>query len=153
MGWARRGLRKCLEQKRFELLSEKSAPQLGIDEYELWADRLWHDVRIRWPARRTVAHVLVRPGGKRLERFHKSRVRLQEAVGLVAAGNADKITMPVWFWLGIGAATVVALGVLSSAVVIAILRNVGRELTELLELEPEAVARPTRTRVRPVVRA
>jgi hypothetical protein len=67
--------------------------------------------------------------------------------------NADKITMPVWFWLGIGAATVVALAVLSSAALIAILKNVGRELTELLELEPEAVARPTRTRVRPAVRA
>jgi hypothetical protein len=67
--------------------------------------------------------------------------------------NADKITMPVWFWLGIGAATVVALAVFGSAALIAILRNVGRELTELLELEPEAVARPTRTRVRPAVRA
>jgi UPF0716 family protein affecting phage T7 exclusion len=74
-------------------------------------------------------------------------------VGLAAAANADKITMPVWFWLGIGAAAVVALAVLSSAALIAILKNVGRELTELLELEPEAVARPTRTRVRPAVRA
>jgi hypothetical protein len=61
--------------------------------------------------------------------------------------------MPVWFWLGIGATTVVALAVFGSAALIAILRNVGRELTELLELEPEAVARPTRTRVRPAVRA
>jgi hypothetical protein len=74
-------------------------------------------------------------------------------VGLVAAVNADKITMPVWFWLGIGAATVVALAMFGSAALIAILRNVGRELTELLELEPKAVARPTRTRVRPAVRA
>ena len=61
--------------------------------------------------------------------------------------------MPVWFWLGIGAATVAALAVFGSAALIVILRNVGRELTELLELEPEAVARPTRTRVRPAVRA
>jgi UPF0716 family protein affecting phage T7 exclusion len=67
--------------------------------------------------------------------------------------NADKITTPVWFWLGIGAATLVALVILGSAALIAILRNVGRELTELLELEPEAVARPTQTRVRPAVRA
>jgi hypothetical protein len=59
--------------------------------------------------------------------------------------------MPVWFWLGIGAATVVALAVLSSAALVAILRNVGREVTELLELEP--VARPVRTRVRAAIRA
>jgi hypothetical protein len=73
-------------------------------------------------------------------------------VGLAAAGNADKITMPVWFWLGIGAATVVALAVLGSAALAVVLRNVSREVTELLELEPLALARPTRTRVRPVVR-
>ena len=74
-------------------------------------------------------------------------------VGLVLAVDADKITMPVWFWLGIGAATVVALAMLGSAALIAILRNVGRELTELLELEPEAIARPTRMRTQPPVRA
>ena len=67
--------------------------------------------------------------------------------------NADKITMPVWFWLGIGSATVFALAMLSSAALVVILRSVGRELTELLELEPQPVARPTRTRVRPAVRA
>jgi hypothetical protein len=74
-------------------------------------------------------------------------------VGLGAAVNADKIVVSVWFWLGIGAATVVALAVLGSAALAVILRNVGRELTELLELEPEVVARQTRTRVRPAVRA
>jgi hypothetical protein len=92
-------------------------------------------------------------GDKRLERFHIRRVRLCGAVGLGAAVNADKIVVPVWFWLGIGAATVVALAMLSSAALVAIFGNVGRELTELLELEPEAVVRPTRTRVRPAVRA
>ena len=61
--------------------------------------------------------------------------------------------MSVWFWLGIGAATTVALAVLSSAALLAILRNVGREVTELLELAPEAVARPTTTRVRTAIRA
>ena len=63
------------------------------------------------------------------------------------------ITMPVWFWLGIGAATVVALAMLGRAALAVILRNVGRELTELLELEPEVIARSTRTTVRPAVRA
>jgi hypothetical protein len=61
--------------------------------------------------------------------------------------------MPVWFWLEIGAATVVALTVLGSAALVVILRNVGRELSELLELEPVAVARPIRTRVRRAVKA
>jgi hypothetical protein len=61
--------------------------------------------------------------------------------------------MPVWFWLGIGAATVVALAVFGSAALIAILRNVGRELTELLELEPEAIAAPKSARVRTAIRA
>ena len=61
--------------------------------------------------------------------------------------------MPVWFWLGIAAATVVALAVFGSAALIATLRNIGREVTELLELEPEAVARAAQTRMRPAVRA
>jgi hypothetical protein len=60
--------------------------------------------------------------------------------------------MPVWFWLSIGAATVVALVVVGSAALALILRNISREVTELLELEPLAFARPTRTKVRPVVR-
>jgi hypothetical protein len=60
--------------------------------------------------------------------------------------------MPVWFWLGIGAATVVALAVVGSAALALILRNISREVTELLELEPLALSRPTGTRVRPVVR-
>jgi len=59
--------------------------------------------------------------------------------------------MPVWFWLGIGAATVVALSVLASAIVAVLLRRISREVTELLELEPLAIARPARTRA-PVVR-
>jgi hypothetical protein len=67
--------------------------------------------------------------------------------------NADKITVPVWFWLGIGAATVVALTVMGGAALAVVLRNIGREVTELLDLEPLAIARPTRTRVRPPVRA
>jgi hypothetical protein len=149
----RRGFRKCLEQKFFDLLRENAAPQLGIDEYELWADRLWHDVRNRWPAYRTVAHIRVGPGSGRLGRFHTSRVRLHATVGLAVAVNADKITVPVWFWLGIGVTTVVALAVLGSAALVVILRNVGRELTELLELEPEAVAAPKSTRVRTAIRA
>jgi hypothetical protein len=72
-------------------------------------------------------------------------------VGLVATLDADKITVPVWFWLGIGAATLAALSVLGGAALAVILRNVSREITELLELEPLALARPARTR-RPVVR-
>jgi hypothetical protein len=72
-------------------------------------------------------------------------------VGLVAALDADKITVPVWFWLGIGAATLAALSVLGGAALAVILRNVSREITELLELEPLALARPARTRP-PVVR-
>jgi hypothetical protein len=72
-------------------------------------------------------------------------------VGLVAALDADKITVPVWFWLGIGAATLAALSVLGGAALAVILRNVSREITELLELEPLALARPARTRA-PVVR-
>lgn len=59
--------------------------------------------------------------------------------------------MPVWFWLGIGAATMVAL-VVGTAALVAILRSVGRELTELLELEPLTLARPARTKVPPIVK-
>jgi hypothetical protein len=59
--------------------------------------------------------------------------------------------MPVWFWLAIGAATVVAVSLLASAVFAAILRSMSREVTELLELEPLAIARAARTRA-PVVR-
>jgi HAMP domain-containing protein len=59
----------------------------------------------------------------------------------------------VWFWLEIGAATVVALTVVGGAALVVILRNVGRELSELLELEPVAMARPIRTRARRAVKA
>jgi hypothetical protein len=59
--------------------------------------------------------------------------------------------MPVWFWLGSGAVTLVAL-VVSTAALVAVLRGVGREVTELFENEPLTLARPARTKVRPVVR-
>lgn len=79
-------------------------------------------------------------------------VRLHTTVRLVAAGNADNINMPVWFWLGIGAATIVALSVLAGAGLALTLRSISREVSELLELEPLTLARPTRTSVPPVVR-
>ena len=58
--------------------------------------------------------------------------------------------MPVWFWLGSGGATLVAL--VGSAALVAILRGIGRELTELLEHGPPTLARPARTKARPGVR-
>ena len=58
--------------------------------------------------------------------------------------------MPVWFWIGGGAATLFAL--VGTAALVAILRGVGRELTELLEHEPLTLGRPAAAKVRPPVR-
>jgi hypothetical protein len=56
--------------------------------------------------------------------------------------------MPMWFWLVIGGAALFALSVLAGVLLAAILEGVSREMTELLELEPRALAPPARTKAR-----
>jgi len=48
--------------------------------------------------------------------------------------------MPVWTWIVIGSATVLALSVVASLAVAAILGRISREVSELLEPEPWASA-------------
>jgi hypothetical protein len=65
-----------------------------------------------------------------------------------AAARADRVgIVPVVTWIAIGAATMLALSVLVGLAVAAILGRISREISELHEMEPWAVAPPTRAKV------
>ena len=143
-----RARRECVERVGLHELCENAAPQLGVDQNQLWADRL---------AKSRFGEVGDACG---VRATHTRPCRLLGRVVLAAtrccvgvrAKVLQKIAVPadgdVWmdivFWLIAGAATFLVISVSLGLAIAAMLGGISSEVSRVLEAEPWALAPPAR---------